>query len=95
MESVWHDRSINKMNNYFSMNTLKSVTEHLPAKIIASAGVTSVSSALGIHLQVYIAFAFLIPGPDSKVVEVYISADTIYVVRFVEVSIAESQVAFL
>lgn len=33
------------------MNTLKSVTEHLPAKVVASAGVTSVSSALGIHVQ--------------------------------------------
>ena len=47
------------MNNYFSMSTLKSVCEHLPAKVVASAGVTSVSSALGIHLQLYIAFAFL------------------------------------
>lgn len=31
----------------------------MPAKIVASAGVTSVSSALGIHLQLYVAFAFL------------------------------------
>ena len=29
------------MNTYFSMNTLKSVTEHLPEKLIASAGVTT------------------------------------------------------
>ena len=37
------------MNTYFSMNTLKSVTEHLPEKLIASAGVTGIASALGIH----------------------------------------------
>lgn len=47
------------MNNYFSMNTLKSVGEHLPAKVIASAGVTSVSSALGIHLQLLAIFFVL------------------------------------
>lgn len=47
------------MNTYFSMNTLKSVTEHLPQKIIASAGVTSVSAMLGVHLQLYVAFVFL------------------------------------
>ena len=29
------------MNTYFSMNTLKSVGEHLPEKLIASAGVTT------------------------------------------------------
>lgn len=39
------------MNTYFSMNTLKSVGEHLPEKLIASAGVTSIASALGIHFQ--------------------------------------------
>lgn len=39
------------MNSYFSMNTLKSIGEHLPEKIIASAGVTSIASALGIHIQ--------------------------------------------
>ncbi len=47
------------MNTYFSMNTLKSVTEHLPAKMVASAGVTSVSSALGIHLQLLAIFVVL------------------------------------
>ena len=47
------------MQNYFSMNTLKSVTEHLPEKLIASAGVTSVSAVLGVHIQLYVAFVFL------------------------------------
>lgn len=47
------------MNNYFSMNTLKSVGEHLPQKIIASAGVTSVSAILGVHIQLYIAFVLM------------------------------------
>ena len=37
------------MNTYFSMNTLKTVGEHLPEKLIASAGVTGIASALGIH----------------------------------------------
>jgi len=41
------------------MNTLKSLADHLPEKIIASAGVTSVTSALGINLQLYIAFVLL------------------------------------
>ena len=39
------------MNTYFSINALKSVGEHLPEKLIASAGVTSIASALGIHFQ--------------------------------------------
>ena len=39
------------MNTYFSMNTLKSVGEHLPEKLAASAGVMTLASALGIHLQ--------------------------------------------
>ena len=47
------------MNNYFSTSTLKSVAEHIPQKIIASAGVTSVSAMLGVHIQLYIAFVFL------------------------------------
>lgn len=37
------------MNTYFSMNTVKSVTEHLPEKLAASAGITGILSALGIH----------------------------------------------
>lgn len=47
------------MNNYFSMDTLKAVAEHLPAKVVASAGVTSVSAMLGVHIQLYVAFVFL------------------------------------
>ncbi len=39
------------MNNYFSMDTLKAVADHLPEKIIASAGVTSVASALSYLIQ--------------------------------------------
>lgn len=39
------------MNTYFSAKALKSVAEHLPQKVIASAGVTSIASALGIHFQ--------------------------------------------
>lgn len=34
------------MNTYFSMNKVKSVTEHLPEKLITSAGITSIASAL-------------------------------------------------
>ena len=40
-------------------NTFKSLADHLPEKIVASAGVTSVASALGVNLQLYIAFVFL------------------------------------
>ena len=47
------------MNTFFSTNTLKYVAEHLPQKIIASAGVTSVSSALGIHIQLLVIFFVL------------------------------------
>lgn len=47
------------MNTFFSMNTLKSVAEHLPEKLIASAGVTSISSALGIHIQLLFIFCIL------------------------------------
>ena len=36
------------MNTYFSVNTLKTVGEHLPEKIAVSAGVTGIASALGI-----------------------------------------------
>ena len=47
------------MNTYFSMNTLKSVGEHLPEKLIASAGVTGIASALGIHFQLLGVFFLL------------------------------------
>lgn len=47
------------MNTFFSMNTLKSVGEHLPEKMIASVGVTSVASALGIHFQLLFIFFIL------------------------------------
>ena len=40
-------------------NTAKSLADHLPEKIIASAGVTGAASALGIHLQLYVAFIVL------------------------------------
>ena len=40
-------------------NTIKSLADHLPEKIVASAGVTGVASAFGIHLQLYIAFVLL------------------------------------
>lgn len=41
------------------MNTIKSLADHLPEKLIASAGVTSVASVLGINVQLYIAFVLL------------------------------------
>lgn len=44
------------MQNYFSVNTLKSVAEHAPAKLAASAGVTTLASALGVHLQICLLF---------------------------------------
>lgn len=47
------------MNTYISMNTLKSVGEHLPEKLIASAGVTSIASALGIQFQLLGVFFLL------------------------------------
>ena len=36
------------MNNYFSMQTVKTVGERLPEKLAASAGITGILSALGI-----------------------------------------------
>ena len=39
------------MNNYFSMHTVKTVFEHLPEKLAASAGITGILSALDIHAQ--------------------------------------------
>lgn len=51
------------MNNYLSINTLKSVADHLPEKIIASAGVTSVTSALGIQIQL-LAILFVVEVLD-------------------------------
>ena len=47
------------MNTFFSSSTLKSVTEHLPEKLIASAGVSGVVSALGIHVQLLGVFFLL------------------------------------
>ena len=47
------------MNTYFSMHTVKSVGEHLPEKLIASAGVTGIASAFGIHLQLLGVFFLL------------------------------------
>lgn len=47
------------MNTYFSMHTLKSVTEHLPEKLAASAGITGILSALGIHAQLVLIFILL------------------------------------
>lgn len=44
------------MQNYFSMNTLKSVAEHAPAKVAASAGITTLASAMGVHLQICLLF---------------------------------------
>lgn len=44
------------MNTYFSVHTLKNVTEHLPAKLAASAGVTTLANALGVHIQICLLF---------------------------------------
>lgn len=47
------------MNNYFSMQTVKTVLSHLPEKLAASAGITGILSALGIHAQLVLIFALL------------------------------------
>lgn len=44
------------MQNYFSMNTLKSVAEQAPAKLAATAGVTTLTNAMGVHIQICILF---------------------------------------
>lgn len=40
---------MNTMNNYFSLHTVKTVLDHLPEKLAASAGITGILSVLGIH----------------------------------------------
>lgn len=47
------------MNSYFSMNTVKAVLSHLPEKLAASAGITGILSALGIHAQLVLIFILL------------------------------------
>lgn len=47
------------MNNYISMHNVKAVMEHLPEKLMASAGITGILSALGIHAQLVLIFALL------------------------------------
>ena len=47
------------MNNYFSTQTVKAVCEHLPEKLAASAGITGILSALGIHAQLVLIFILL------------------------------------
>lgn len=47
------------MNNYFSLHTVKTVFDHLPEKLAASAGITGILSALGIHAQLVLIFILL------------------------------------
>ena len=47
------------MNTYFNTNTLKSVFEHLPEKVIASAGVATLADAMGVQLQLFVVFCLL------------------------------------
>ena len=44
------------MQNYFSATTFKNVIEHTPEKLAASAGVTTLVSAMGVHFQISILF---------------------------------------
>lgn len=44
------------MQNYFSSNTLKTVIEHAPEKLAASAGVATLASAMGVHFQISVLF---------------------------------------
>ena len=44
------------MQNYFSVNTFKNVTEHIGPKLVASFGVTSLANALGVHIQICLLF---------------------------------------
>lgn len=44
------------MQNYFSATTLKNVIEHAPEKLAASAGVTTLVNAMGVHFQISILF---------------------------------------
>lgn len=44
------------MQNYFSVTTFKNVIEHLPAKLAASAGITTLANAMGVHIQICILF---------------------------------------
>lgn len=47
------------MNSIVSMNTLRSICERLPEKIAASAGVTTLAAAFGVHLQLMAIFTGL------------------------------------
>ena len=47
------------MNNYFSIETARSVCEHLPAKLLAGAGVATITDAMGVHLQLIFIFLLL------------------------------------
>ncbi len=47
------------MNTFFSANTLKVMSEHLIEKLIASAGLAKIAEILGVHVQFFLAFAFL------------------------------------
>ena len=44
------------MQNYFSASTLKNVIEHAPAKVAASAGLSALSTAMGVHIQICFLF---------------------------------------
>lgn len=44
------------MQNYFSGTTFKHVIEHAPAKVAASAGITTFANAMGVHIQICILF---------------------------------------
>lgn len=47
------------MNEFFSVDTVKKVMEHFPEKVIASAGITGITSALGVHVQLVGIFILL------------------------------------